>query len=73
MRDSIESGGYTQRQAADKIGTSRVNLVYILNGYRRISPAMAIKLERAGYYQAIWWLVRQVEFDLQEEWNRESD
>lgn len=45
--------------AANVLGVARPTLSRILNGHAAISPEMAIRLEKAGWSNAEFWLRRQ--------------
>ena len=51
-------------EAARELGVARHTLSRILNGHAGISPEMAIRLERAGWSSAEFWLRRQTAYDL---------
>ena len=56
--------------AAAKLGVSQPALSRILNGRAGISPAMALKLEAAGWGTAETWVRMQVHYDLVQERRR---
>ena len=43
---------------------ARHTLSRVLNGHAGISPEMAIRLEKAGWSNAEFWLRRQTSYDL---------
>ena len=43
---------------------ARHTLSRVLNGHAAISPEMAIRLEKAGWSNAEFWLRRQIAYDL---------
>ena len=51
-------------EAAKVLGVARHTLSRVLNGQAAISPEMAIRLEKAGWSNAEFWLRRQTTFDL---------
>ncbi len=51
-------------EAAKMLGVARHTLSRVLNGHAAISPKMAIRLEKAGWSDAEFWLRRQVSYDL---------
>ena len=51
-------------EAAKILGDSRHTLSRVLNGHAAISPEMAIRLEKAGWSNAEFWLRRQTTWDL---------
>ncbi len=50
--------------AARVLGVARHTLSRVLNGHAAISPEMAIRLEKAGWSSAEFWLRRQTAWDL---------
>lgn len=56
--------GLNVTQAARVLGVARHTLSRILNGHAAISPEMAIRLEKAGWSNAEFWLRRQSSYDL---------
>ena len=46
------------------MGVACHTLSRVLNGYAAISPDMAIRLEKAGWSSAGFWLRRQTAYDL---------
>ena len=51
-------------EAAKVLGVARHTLSRVLNGHAAISPEMAIRLEKAGWSNAEFWLRRQTSYDL---------
>ncbi len=51
-------------EAAEVLGVARHTLSRVLNGHAAISPDMAIRLEKAGWSSADFWLSRQTAYDL---------
>lgn len=64
--------GMTVGEAAAKLGTARHTLSRVLNGKAGISPAMALKLEDAGWSEAESWLRLQGKYDLAQARKRRS-
>ena len=60
----IEPLGLSVTEAAEGLGVARHTLSRVLNGHAGISPEMAIRLEKAGWSNADFWLSRQVAYDL---------
>ena len=56
--------GLTVTEAAKVLGVARHTLSRVLNGHAAISPEMAIRLEKAGWSNAEFWLRRQTTYDL---------
>ncbi len=51
-------------EAAKVLGVARHTLSRVLNGHASVSPEMAIRLEKAGWSSAEFWLRRQTSYDL---------
>ena len=60
----LEPLGLKVTEAATVLGVARHTLSRVLNGHAGISPAMAIRLEKAGWSTAEFWLRRQTAYDL---------
>ena len=60
----LEPLGLSVTQAAEVLGVARHTLSRVLNGHAAISPDMAIRLEKAGWSNADFWLRRQTSYDL---------
>ena len=56
--------GLNVTEAAKVLGVARHTLSRVLNGHAGISPEMAIRLEKAGWSNAEFWLQRQGAYDL---------
>ena len=56
--------GLNVTEAAEVLGVARHTLSRVLNGHAAISPDMAIRLEKAGWSSADFWLTRQTAYDL---------
>ncbi len=56
--------GLNVTEAAKILGVARHTLSRVLNGHAAISPEMAIRLEKAGWSNAEFWLRRQTTYDL---------
>ena len=56
--------GLNVTKAAKVLGVARHTLSRVLNGRAAISPEMAIRLEKAGWSNAEFWLRRQTTYDL---------
>ena len=56
--------GLSVTEAAKVLGVARHTLSRVLNGHAAISPEMAIRLEKAGWSNAEFWLRRQIAYDL---------
>ena len=60
----LEPLGLSVTDAAEVLGVARHTLSRVLNGRAAISPDMAIRLEKAGWSSADFWLRRQTSYDL---------
>ena len=56
--------GLSVTEAAQVLGVARHTLSRVLNGHAAISPDMAIRLEKAGWSSADFWLNRQTAYNL---------
>ena len=56
--------GLSVTDAAKVLGVARHTLSRVLNGRSGISPDMAIRLEKAGWSNADFWMNRQAAYDL---------
>ena len=68
----LEPLGLSVTEAACVLGIARHTLSRVLNGHAGISPEMAIRLERAGWSNAEFWLRRQTTYDLARARRREN-
>jgi addiction module HigA family antidote len=64
--DVIAELGLSVKEAAERLGMSRVALSRVLNGHAAISPDLAVRLEMAGVSTARAWLSMQINHDLAE-------
>ena len=60
----LEPLGLNVTEAARVLGVARHTLSRVLNGHAAISPEMALRLEKAGWSNAEFWLRRQTTYDL---------
>lgn len=60
-------------EAAKVLGVARHTLSRVINGQAGISPEMAIRLEKAGWSNAEFWLRRQTSYDLAQVRRREDE
>ena len=65
--------GLNVTEAARVLGVARHTLSRVLNGRAAISPEMAIRLEKAGWSNAGFWLRRQASYDLAQARKREHE
>jgi addiction module antidote protein, HigA family len=56
--------GLPVKEAAERLGMSRVAFSRVLNGRAGISPDLAIRLEQAGVSTARFWVALQANYDL---------
>ena len=56
--------GLNVTEAARVLGVARHTLSRVLDGHAAISPEMALRLEKAGWSNAAFWLRRQTTHDL---------
>ena len=68
----LEPLGLSVTEAARVLGVARHTLSRVLNGHAGISPEMAIRLEKAGWSNAEFWLRRQTTYDLVQARRRED-
>jgi len=64
--------GLSVTEGARVLGVARHTLSRVLNGRAAISPEMAIRLEKAGWSNARFWLRRQASYDLARAQKRED-
>ena len=62
--DCLKPLGLSVNATAQGLDVTRKSLSDLLNGYSRVSPEMAIRLEKAGWSTADHWLRMQFEYDL---------
>ena len=68
----LEPLGLNITEAAKVLGVARHTLSRVLNGHAAISPEMAIRLEKAGWSNAEFWLRRQTAYNLVQARKRED-
>ena len=64
MENCLRPAGLNVSQAARMLGVARHTLSRVLHGHAGISPEMALRLEKAGWSNAEFWLRRQTSYDL---------
>lgn len=64
--------GLKVKEAANRLGMSRVALSRVVNGRAAISPDLAVRLERAGVSTARFWMTLQANYDLSQALKREQ-
>ena len=63
-QNCLDPLGLSVTEGARVLGVARHTLSRVLNGHAAISPEMAIRLEKAGWSTADFWLRRQTSYDL---------
>ena len=63
-QNCLDPLGLNVTEAARVLGMARHTLSRVLNGHSAISPEMAIRLEKAGWSNAEFWLRRQTSYHL---------
>ncbi len=69
----LEPLGLSVTDAAKGLGVARHTLSRVLNGHAAISPEMAIRLEKAGWSNAEFWLRLQAAYDLAQARERQDE
>jgi addiction module HigA family antidote len=69
----LDALGLSVTEAAKVLGVARHTLSRLVNGQAGISPEMAIRLEKAGWSNAEFWLRRQASYDLSQARLHEDD
>lgn len=64
LHDVLEEIGMSITEAARRLGVSRAAFSRMLHGHARVTPEVAVRLERAGAGNAELWLDMQNAFDL---------
>lgn len=62
--DCLDPLGLSVTEGARILGVARHTLSRLLNGHAAISPEMAIRLEKAGWSNADFWIRLQASYDL---------
>ena len=60
----LEPLGLNVTEAARILGVARHALSRVVNGHAAISPELALRLQKAGWSSAEFWLRRQTTYDL---------
>ena len=63
-KNCLDALGLNVTDAAKVLGVARHSLSRVLNGHAAVSPEMAIRLEKAGWSNADFWLRVQAAYDL---------
>ena len=62
--ECIQADGLTVTQAARRLGDSRLPLSRVLQGRTAVSADMALAFERERWSNTVFWMRRQVAYDL---------
>jgi addiction module HigA family antidote len=65
-QNCLDAVGLNVTEAAKALRVARHTLSRVLNGHAAVSPEMAIRLEKAGWSNAEFWLRLQSAYDLAE-------
>ena len=71
-QNCLDPVGLTVTDAAKVLGVARHTLSRVLNGHAAISPEMAIRLEKAGWSNAEFWMRRHATYALAQARKRED-
>ena len=63
-RDCLEPLGLGVTEASERLGVSRKQISDLVNGHTRISPEMAIRLDKAFGGGAVTWYRLKAAYDL---------
>ncbi|MCY4439043.1 MAG: HigA family addiction module antitoxin [Deltaproteobacteria bacterium] len=72
VREALEAERWTVTEAAIRLGVTRNMLSRVLNGNARVSPRLALALERLGWSDAGHWIRMQGAYDLAQARKAES-
>ncbi len=64
LRELLRDGGESQQKLADRMGVSRYTVNQLVNGRRRITAEMAIRLSRVFAFRPEHWMDAQRDQDL---------
>jgi addiction module HigA family antidote len=64
IRENLVELGMAVKDAAKGLGFTRQQLYNVMNNFCRITPKMALRLEKALGGSAVLWLQMQVNYDL---------
>ena len=62
-QNCLDPLGLSVTEGAKVLGVARHTLSRVLNGRAAVSPEMAIRLKKAGWSSAEFWLRRQTSYD----------
>ena len=71
-QNCLDPVGLTVTDAAKVLGVARHTLSRVLNGHAAISPEMAIRLEKAGWSNAEFWMRQHATYALAQARKRED-
>ena len=71
-QNCIDAEGLTITDAARRLGVARHTLSRVVHGHSAVSAEMAIRLEKAGWSNAEFWVRRQAAYDLAQARRRED-
>ncbi len=71
-QNCLDALGLNVTEAAKVLGVARHTLSRVINGHAAISPEMAIRLEKAGWSNADFWLRLQAAYGLAQARKRED-
>lgn len=63
LKEEMEMMGITQKTLAETTGVSKTIINEVINGKRKIGAELAVKLEKALYSPAKYWLNLQAIYD----------
>ena len=72
ISENMTAVGWTVEECAANLGVSREAMSELLSGRRRVSPCVALALERAGWSTAEFWVRVQASYELARERQRQS-
>ncbi len=64
LREILEDEGLTQKKLAEEIGVSFKSVNDLINGRRKITPEMALKLSKRFRTTPLFWMNLQANYDL---------
>ena len=64
IKDPLHPGRSIRENCLYPLGLNGTDAARVLNGHSVISPEMAIQLEKTGWSNAGFWLLRQTTYDL---------
>jgi HTH-type transcriptional regulator / antitoxin HigA len=67
LRDIIEEKGISQNALAAELHVTAAYVSYFLNGRCGVSLRLAFALEQAKFSTAVFWMTRQVHYEVQTE------